>query len=74
VIEKLNKGPWGLYNKIINWEETYGFFEEYGLLDVYNTLQTISKTVENIAKYDQVKVEIVSQSCEIYAPTEIPQI
>lgn len=74
VIEKLNKGPWGLYNMILNWEETYGFFEEYGLMDVYNTLQTISKTVENIAKYDQVKVEIVSQSCEIYAPTEIPQI
>lgn len=72
-IDQLNNTPWGLFRLVLDWDKTYEFFQEYQLTEVYATLQTIAKTVEDIVVYDEVNTTIAEQTCELYAPTEIPQ-
>ena len=53
-LNNLNKGAWGYFKSILNWDKCKTVFEEIGATDIYDALVDISVYVEQMVAFENV--------------------
>ena len=53
-IDALYEGPWGIFQKLLNWNKVVEQFVKYDLMDVYGALVELGEAVEDMITYEKV--------------------
>lgn len=52
-LSNLQEGPWGIFKKVLAWEQCIKLFDELGILDVYNTLLDLCAIYEQMIVFEK---------------------
>lgn len=65
-LNELHAGPWGMFQKILQWEKCIAAFEELKMMEVYNAMLDLSKIVENMIAFDKGAIYYEIEEIEDY--------
>ena len=52
-LSNLQEGPWGIFKKVLAWEQCIKLFDELGILDVYNTMLDLCAIYEQMIVFEK---------------------